>query len=367
MSEPKKYQSLKDIYLNKSFAKPLPPLPRQTINWLMEAVADAPPQPDSAYVQLYIKDPSKEEHQFVGNIDVDYFNKVVKPVLGRGSESSISINRLVEKRLSDSNITSENLNIIFDFIQSTKMQISPENFSSSQGAFKMAIASQSPFNIAKILSESFNTSLDNITSHSKALTKLMQLRALDSSASHADQSRNAGPGEVVLAFFGNGRKLYISKTEEGRGDVALGDMFIEVKGTEGRVHPGSKKKHYSKGTAHRYTQQHFNDDPIGAVKYSVFGDEGFSISDFDNEITQGLEQKIDPRILATGLALREYQAKSGFNYYMFLDKNTFNAIGLNCTGKNIVELGTFYKTYLGNSHLEFSHEGHQLPKKFKIS
>jgi len=362
-----KYKSLQDIYLNNSYSKNLPPLPRQTVKWLFEAVADAPPpSPDSAYVQLFIKDPSKEEHQFVGNIDVDYFNKVVKPVLGRGSENTIGINRLVEKRLSDAKITGENLNTIFDFIQNTKMQITPQNFDKCQGDLKIAIAGQKPFNIANILSDSFNTPLENITTHAGALKGLMLLTAKEASSTHADQSRNAGPGEVVLAFFGNGRKIIASKEVGSKGDVALGELFIEVKGGEGRIHP-TKEKNATQGRPGDYFTKNVKENPLNVVKYLTFGDIGLKENRFDNEINSGLEQGLDPRTLATGLSLREYQVRGGFHYYLFVNKASFKCIGLTCVDKNIAEIGNFYTTYLGNRNLGFDFKGgHKLPENYKF-
>jgi hypothetical protein len=360
-----KYRSLQDIYLNESFAKSLPPLPRQTINWLIEAIADAPPaSPDSAYVQLYVKDPSKNEQQFIGNIEVDYFNKHVKPVLSRGSEDAISTNRLVAKRLSDANITNENFNAIFDFIQSTKMQVTPESFVKCQGVFKSAIVSQSTFNIAEILSKSFNTPLENITSHTEALQKLMQLKVKDAASSHANRSKEAGPGEVVIAFFGNGRKLIISKEEEGKGDIALGDLYVEVKAGGGRLFKAAN----SQGTAHGYYIKNVREAPLNVVKYSALGDNGLKSNEYDDEINKGLAQNIDPRTLATALALRQYQAQHRFAYYTFCDKFTFNCLGFNSAGKDLIEISNFYKTNIGKNHLGFDFvDGHQLPGKYNFS
>lgn len=369
MSE--KYKSLQDIYLSNSFAKSLPPLPRQTVNLIFEAIADAPPPTaNSAYVQLFIKDPSKQEQQFVGNIDVDYFNKIVKPVLSRGAEGAIDVNRLVEKRLSDANITKENLIPIFDFIQGTKMQISSENFAKCQSAFKNAIVSQSPFNIASILSESFNAPLDNISGNTESLSTLMDLKAKAGSADRSNRSGEAGPGEVVIAFFGNGRKLIISssktKQQIDRGDVALGELFLEVKGGEGRVYP-TKEKNATQGTPGAYYTKNFKENPMNVVKYLTFGDAGLAETRFDNEINSGLKQGIDPRTLATGLSLREYQIKGGFHYYVFVNKASFKCIGLTCADKDIAEIGKFYTTYLGNRNLGFDfNEGHQLPKSYKF-
>ena len=366
-----KYLSLQDVYLNKSFARSLPPLPRQTINWLMEAVADAPPPaPDSAYVQLYVKDPSKNEQQFVGNIDVDYFNKVVRPVLSRGKEGAIDINRLVEKRLNDANITKENLIPIFDFIQAAKIQISSENFGKCHGAFKTAIASQAPFNIADILSKSFNTPLENMSGNATGLETLMDLKTKPSSADRSNRSGEAGPGEVVIAFFGNGRKLVISSSKSkqpaDRGDVALGELFLEVKAGEARVYP-TKEKNATQGKPAAYFAKYFKEAPLNVVKYLTFGDAGLSENRFDNEINSGLSQGIDPRTLATGLSLREYQVKGGFHYYVFVNKANFKCIGLTCADKNIAEISKFYTAYLGNRNLGFDFkDGHQLPKTYKF-
>ena len=366
-----KYRSLQDIYLSKSFARSLPPLPRQTINWLMEAVADAPPPaPDSAYVQLYVKDPSKNEQQFVGNIDVDYFNKVVRPVLSRGSEGSIDVNKLIEKRLKDANITTENLNIIFDFIQSTGLKISSENFAKCQGILKSVITSETPFNIATVLSESFDTPKESITGKSNELLGLMRLKAQSGSATFEDRSQVAGPAEVVLSFFGNGRKLITSKKKAEvamaeKGDISLGELRIELKGTQGRVYPAAKITYSQHGTPGDFAKKNIQNNPLDVVKYYTFGEEGLSIDRFDNEINTGLKQNIDVRLLATGLALREYQVKSGFHYYGFVDSKTFNCVALTSADKDIVAIGKFYTSYIGN-YLSFDRGGHKLPPAFKI-
>jgi len=366
-----KYRSLQDIYLKESFAKSLPPLPRQTINWLMEAIADAPPPaPNSAYVQLYVKDPSKNEQQFVGNIDIDYFNKVVKPVLNRGSEGAINVNKLIEKRLKDANITTENLNIIFDYIQNTGIKISSENFAKCQSILKTAIASETPFNITTVLSESFDTPVESISNKSNELLGLMRLKAQSGSATFEDRSQVAGPGEVVLSFFGNGRKLITSKkkTEAAtaeKGDISLGELRIELKGTQGRIYPATKITYSQHGTPGDFAKKNLQNNPLDVVKYYTFGEEGLSIDRFDNEINAGLKQNIDVRLLATGLALREYQVKSGFHYYGFVDSKTFNCVALTSADKDIIAIGKFYTSYIGN-YLSFDRGGHKLPPAFKI-
>jgi hypothetical protein len=371
MKPEKKYTSLREVYIKSAWGKKLPPLHRQTINWLMEAIADAPPPaPDSAYVQLYVKDPSKNEQQFVGNIEVDYFNKIVKPVLSRGSESAIDTNRLIEKRLKDANITTENLNPIFDFIQDTQMKITTENFDKCQGIFKGSIAAESIFYISNILSESFNTTVENITNKSDELLNLMRLRAQGGSAGHGSRSEVSGPGEVVLAFFGNGRKMSIQKKKgmpSEKGDVSLGELRIELKGTEARIHPVTEIRYTSEhGTAKKgdFFKKNIKTDPKSAIKYIVFGEVGLQNSDFDNELDVELKTGIDPVIVAIGLALREYQVLANFNYYCFIDSNRATGLGLTCAGKKLSEIGKWFTTNIGN--LQFDRGGHRLPAAFKI-
>ena len=372
-----KYRSLQDVYLNKSFARSLPPLPRQTINWLMEAVADAPPPaPDSAYVQLYVKDPSKEEQQFVGNIDVDYFNKVVRPVLSRGSEGSIDVNRLIEKRLKDANVTTENLNTIFDFIKSTQMKITPENLNKCGALIKDNITKEIKFNLGDVLSASFaqnDTPQDrealsqSLQANSKQFNTVMQLKALAADADYGTRSGIAGPGEVILCFFGNGKKLLPGSKKGdtgGRGDIAIGELTLEVKGTQGRVHPLPGKLTYRNGTPRAKYAELLKTDPVLAVKYLVFGDEGLQSTDFDDEIKNLLQQKIDPNSIATGLALRQYQRISGFHYYCFADKESKNVVGMSTADKTLPEIGNWYKSNIGV--LKFDTGGHRLADAIKI-
>jgi len=377
--ENKRYKSLGDIYLQKAFALPVPPLPRQTIKKLFEAIAEAPPPaPDTAYVQLYIKDPSKPDQQFIGNIDVDYFNNVLKPVISRGSQGSIDINRLIEKRLKDANITTENLNIIFDFIQSTGMKISSENFSRCSMLIKNNLVSEKSFNIADTLAVGFaandsNESVEKLSQSIKAnsgdLLKLMRLKAQESSAFFGERSKVAGPGEVVLSFFGNGKKLVTKSKggeQEGKGDIAIGELKIEIKGTEGRIHPATKILYTSQyGTGKKYFDSVVKTDPKSAIKYLVFGEDGLKNTNFDSEIDAGIKAGSDPLLLATGLALREYQVISGFNYYCFVDSKTANCVGLTCADKDLVTIGKWYLQNIG-SRLSFDRQGHKLPPTFKI-
>jgi len=367
----KPYKPLSEVYLEKSFARAIPLLPRQTVDWLFEAIADAPPpSANSAYVQLYVKKPSSSEQQFVGNIDVDYFNRVVKPVLSRGSEGAIDVNRLVEKRLKDANITTENLNPIFDFIQGTQMKIASENFDKCQGIFKMSIAEEKPFYITSVLSQSFSTPLENITLKSEELKNLMKLRAQGSSAGHGRRSEVSGPGEVVVAFFGNGKKMSIQKRKDEpseKGDVSLGDLRIELKGTEARIHPTTQIRYTSEHgpakTGELYKRT-IKTEPIVAIKYIVFGEAGLQDKRFDNELEKELKTGINPDVLAIGLALREYQVLAKFHYYCFIDSDRATGLGFTCSGKTLSEIGTWFTSSVGN--MQFDRGGHKLPKKFRI-
>jgi len=377
----KKFKSLMQIYSEKSYYKKIPSIPRQSVYGVEEAV-DVPPQPDSAYVELYTREPNEQQQKFIGSIDVDYFNKILKPAIDRGSSTNINVNKLVEKRLTDANITTENLNAIFDFIKKYNLNITPENFKNCEASFKNAIVSETSFNVIDFIARNFSSDgsneavsqlYNNLQSNIEEVRNIIKLRALSASATFGNRSGVAGPGEVLIAFFGNGKKLHnVAKkggpAPEDKGDISIDGLRIEMKGDDARIKPTTKGDlEYSQGTAIAFLKKNLKSDPAMVVKYIAGGDALIKDNSYDKEIEAALGDKVDEvtiRNTAAALAMKHYQKLGGFNSFCLINHTgNLNCLGFTCN-KSLTDIIQFMISH--NLPLRFDRGGHRLPENLTI-
>jgi len=177
-------------------------------------------------VELYIKD--SDDYIHVGSIGQEYYDKVLKRYINQGSTSGVEQRKIIEARLTEANGNiNNNANIFQNYLSEGNFDLNDANFDAcEQRILDMLTKNQSGF-VTDIINETFSgATADNKYFNEAWLT-----------APNAPTFGRAGAGELYLAFFGNGHK-------PTKGDLAIRDRNIELKGAEGRLYKTNKITDY---------------------------------------------------------------------------------------------------------------------------
>ena len=226
MAEQKKYRRLDEVYLKESFAKHVPPLPRQTI--LNE-------QPGMAEILIQTDDdkiigPTKIPTELADRV-LDIISKQQKIKSKSGKE--FTVNEVVLKCLQiDGWVTSEK-DPLYDAINNifSKAKINYNNFSALEDIqtsadnplrTKLLNTPQTVMSLSDLIPQSFRELFVNPADAEKVVIALWGIEPQKKGA-------NVGPGEIALSLISDAIK-------GDRGDLEIRDIGkIEVKGAGARM------------------------------------------------------------------------------------------------------------------------------------
>ena len=199
------WQSLDQIYINKSAKKIVGKLPRHRV--LGEDVA------------LYTK--KGDDYELIANVDQKYYEDILSRYMKMGSTDSIEGRKNIEDRLekADGNIN-DNLNIFQSYTYAARIGLDDNKFNSAQENLINLCNNNAYFKLDEFINSSFPNSEVYNNYFDKAWC----------AAPNAPTHGSPGCGELFLAFLTNGVK-------PKKGDLSSGGLEIELKGPNGRLFP----------------------------------------------------------------------------------------------------------------------------------
>lgn len=346
------YKSLKDVYSENVVGKSVPPLPRQSVRLFIKEEDDA--------VKVF-KQEADDPATLEGEVDREYYDDVISPAITRGGNYQLA--KIVKERLINAGCyTNRNYNLFIDFLQNLNITLTDNVFIECEKLFLSKI-NESFISFVAVLAEALKVNGQNITAENIAsypgITELYDLLATDK-APRKDQSKNAGPGEVFIAFFANGRKLSSkdepsSSEEDSKGDIMIGGIKLELKAVNGRLGIKESGVYYKQPKAYFVTS---TDTLLEKIKYLTFGDNKFAddaFKPFEAEVNSIVGNKTsltfdEGRDIAGAIILKIYCSKNRLNWFLVVDKRTsyLNCIPSRITGsETILEIlnkmkGRFY-------------------------
>ena len=308
------YKSLKEIYSENVVGKPVPPLPRQSVRLFIKEEDEA--------IKVY-KQEADDPATLEGEVDREYYDDVISPAITRGGNAQLA--KIIKQRLNDAGcFTTRNYNLLLDFTQSLNITLTEKIFNDCESLFISSL-NQSYFTFVSVLAQALQSNGQSITTQMiigyPNLGDLKRMLATEKTSSE-DRSGNAGPGEVFIAFFTNGKKLYFGKKvedEKNKGDIEVGGIRMELKGIEGRLKINSSS-YPIPPTAY------FNDPnntPVDIIKYLAFGQVGKDTKDFE-PFKQEVENLIagkdlswkEARNIASCIAFKVYCLQNRLSYFI---------------------------------------------------
>lgn len=313
------YKSLKQIYSENVVGKPVPPLPRQSVRLFIKEEDDA--------VKVY-KQEADDPATLEGEVDKEYYNDVISPAITRGGNSQLA--KIVKQRLTEAGCyTDRNYNLLIDFLQSLNITLTEKIFKDCESMFVSSM-NQASFTFVSLLSKVLQTNGQSITPEMimsySGIIDLKNMRATEKTTSE-ERSGNAGPGEVFIAFFTNGKKLYYGKkemSEENKGDIEIGGMRMELKGIEGRLKINSSQYPIPPVT---YFKTH-KDTCVEKIKYLAFGLIGQEQKDFEpfrSEVEDMIANKDslsfkEARNIAGCITFKVYCMRNRLSYFVVFNQ-----------------------------------------------
>jgi len=330
------YKSLKEVYSENVVGKPVPPLPRQSVRLFIKEEDEA--------IKVY-KQEADDPATLEGEVDKEYYDDVISPAITRGGNYQLA--KIVKERLMNTGCyTNRNYNLLVDFLQTLNITLTEEIFKECERLF-LSRLNQPFISFITVLAEALNANGQNITAQSIAsypeITELYDLLATDK-APRKDQSKNAGPGEVFIAFFANGKKLSSrdeasSSEETSKGDIMIGGVKLELKALDGRL--GIKES----GVYYKRPKEYFVTAPdtlLNKIKYLAFGDYKYAedaFKPFESEVNSIIGDRTslsfeEGRNIAGAIILKIYCNKNRLNWFLVVDKRTSY---LNCVPAQITD------------------------------
>jgi len=308
------YKSLKEIYSENVVGKPVPPLPRQSVRLFIKEEDEA--------IKVY-KQEADSPATLEGEVDKEYYDDVISPAITRGGNTQLA--KIVKQRLNDAGcFTTRNYNLLVDFTQSLNITLTEKIFSDCESLFISSL-NQPYFTFVSVLAQALQSNGQPITTQMimgyPNLGDLKKMLATEKTSSE-DRSGNAGPGEVFIAFFTNGKKLYFGKKvedEKNKGDIEVGGIRMELKGIEGRLKINSSSYPIPPTT-------YFNDPnntSMDKIRYLAFGQGGKDTRDFEpfQQEVEGIIAGKDvswkeARNIASCIAFKVYCLQNRLSYFI---------------------------------------------------
>lgn len=354
------YKSLKDIYSENVVGKPVPPLPRQSVRLFIKEEDDA--------IKVY-KQEADDPATLEGEVDKEYYDDVISPAISRGGNAQLA--KIVKQRLIDAGcFTNRNYNLLVDFAQTLNITLTEKIFKDCEALFVSSINQQS-FTFVSLLSKVLQENGQTVTPEQIAsyttIRDLINMRATEKTTSE-ERSGNAGPGEVFIAFFANGKKLYYGEKvmdEENKGDIEVGGMRMELKGIEGRLKINSSLYPIPPVTYFKTS----NETCVEKIKYLAFGQIGQDQKDFEQfrEEVEGMlagKETLafkEARDIAGCITFKIYCMRNRLSYFVVFNQK-HNQMGcMSIPVNNEDSLQTISSKIRGKFYLAPSNkEGHSL-------
>jgi len=303
------YKSLEDIYLKESFAKPVPPLSRQTV--LFEA-------PEDKTIDVYAQIDGSDKPKLLGAVDKKGFTKITNIV---GSDTSGN----VFKEL----INTCNLQGLENFIYPIfeKYNVNYKEVKRLLVDGKETQAMQFPIS-SKLVGKSGSFELWN--SLKPVIKAILVEQEEDDAANLFSELFNfeppkgtvaTGKGELVIILFSDGKKVKYEKEEVSKGDIILSDgRRLELKIGRGRLASArSRGFEKSRQSAEQLVHKKMTGE---AVTFEELKSVNLSLSKDDdiNYALQFINKSTDPNALESLIwapSLLGYGGK-GFEYLLIM-------------------------------------------------